>query len=126
MKRNLPARYVLSIAAACLLGAFSVAPLSGCAAFAKIEHAVASPATVTSLKVTGASVDFAMQVAATMYVKKEITATQWATIASLHDDKFIPVFNAAVAAVTTSNRPSPANVIALGNDVISAVDALRK
>ena len=31
MKRNLPARYVLSIIAACLLGAFSVPFIAGCA-----------------------------------------------------------------------------------------------
>lgn len=55
--------------------------------------------TVTTLKIVGASVDASMKIAVQLLRDGHITAAQWNLIATIHDQKFLPAYNLAVAAV---------------------------
>lgn len=55
--------------------------------------------TVMTLKIVGASVDASMKIAVQLLHDGHITAAQWNQIAAIHDQKFLPAYNLAVAAV---------------------------
>ena len=118
MKRNLPARYVLSIVAACLLGAFSVAPLSGCAFLAKAKSAFSSPATVVSLESIGAIVDTIMKDASKLKVAGHVTDAQWNTLAADYA-KEQTLYHSAVAGVDAAVTPASSTLVASMSSIVA-------
>lgn len=112
-----------------LILCIALVSLTGCQALqtaaSKVSSVASSPTTVTTLEALGASVDAAMKVAAGMYHNGQITAAQWNTIASLHDNEFLPAYNAAVATVqNATNQPAAPSLIALGGQIASAVQQM--
>jgi len=55
--------------------------------------------TVTTLKIVGASVDTSMKIAVQLYRDGKISPAVWNQVAAIHDQKFQPAYNLAVAAV---------------------------
>jgi hypothetical protein len=103
--------------------------LSGCSTVNKVAASISaagsSPTTVTTLEVLGASVDASMKVAAGLYHNGQITAAQWNTIANLHDNEFLPAYNAAVAAVQyDTNQPAAPNLLQLAGQIATAVQQM--
>lgn len=81
-----------------LLVCLSLAPapalfLSSCAApSTRVQE-------VKTLKAVGLAVDGTMKLAAQLYHDGKITAATWNQVAAIHDQQFLPAFNAAVSAV---------------------------
>ena len=113
-------KILLCIALACSTGCATVQK-----ATTALSAAGSSPTTVTTLEVLGASVDASMKVAAGLYHNGQITAAQWNTIASIHDNQFLPAYNAAVAAVQyDTNQPAAPNLLQLAGQIATAVQQM--
>ena len=83
--------------------------------------------TEQTLLTIGTAADTAMTVAAQMYHNGQLTAAQWQTIATVHDTKFQPAYNAAVAAFKADmSSAAPADLIALSNQLAALVAAFKK
>lgn len=80
---------------------------------------------VQSLKAVGLAVDGGMKAAAQLYHNGQITEAQWNKVADFHDNKFLPAFNLAVAAVQSdlSSAASP-DVLALATQFANLVAQL--
>ena len=126
MKRNIPARYVLSIVAACLLGAFSVAPLSGCSFLSKTEAALTGQNAVITCKIVGLTVQTIMRDAAKAYVAKEITAAQWQVLADLNDNKFQPAYALEVKNIAAEENPASTALVSLMGQIVSTYHSYGK
>lgn len=88
----------------------------GCASPAKIAY--------STLASIGVAENGAMTVAATAYVKGQITQAQWNQIADAHG-KFLPAYDAACngAAVALDQATVPAEVASLEGNVVNLVAA---
>ena len=102
---------------------------TGCSELTKattaVGSALSSPTTVTTLKILGATVDATMSTAAQLYLDGKISAAQWNTLATLHDNEFLPAYNAAVAAVQyDTGQPAAPSLVALGGQIVSALETM--
>ena len=98
-----------------------------------IQGCGTTPAQVTykTLAAVGATEDAAMKTAASLKASNSITDAQWATIASAHTKyqaAYTVAVNAAIVAVGATNSgsfPATSDLIALANDVVNLVGALK-
>ncbi len=106
------------------LAGFTLSGVTGCAALSRVTHALTGSEAVLTLKIAGATADTVMKTAATAYHAGDLSAVQWLRIATLHDEKFLPLYRTELAALKAANQsdapPSAALVAALG-ELLGAV-----
>lgn len=104
--------------------------VTGCSTLTKIEHALTGQPAILSVEIVGSTVDSIMQAAAKARVAGDITASQWATIAALHD-KYQPIYQAEVANLVKANgaaasaSPSAA-LTAIMSQIVATAEAFKK
>lgn len=79
----------------------------------------AQNAVYKTLASVGAAADVTMKAAAAAKTKGTITTAQWAQIADIHDNQYVPAYNLAVDAAATSAAPAPQAVIDLATRLAS-------
>ena len=126
--KNLPARYVLSIVAACLIGAFSVAPLSGCAFLTKAKAALTGSDAVLTCKVVGDIANTLADDVAKLSVSNAITPAHAATFGA-DFDKFQAAYRTEVNAIEAAHSdlavPASSPLLALFNQVEADYSAFK-
>ena len=102
--KNLPARFVLSLASLCLVSALSLGAVlnGGCSTLAKIKSAVTGSDAVLTCKVVGAIANQLADDVAKLAVAKAITPAQAATFGADYD-KFQAAYRTEVNAIEAAH-----------------------
>jgi hypothetical protein len=104
-----------------------LAPVATFGPGAQCQTPTARVQEVQTLLTIGTAVDSAMKIAAGLYQHGQITKAQWDNIADIHDNKFLPAYNLAIAAVQAdfSSIASP-DLVSLASQLITAVQQFQK
>ena len=128
MKTNLSARSVLLFALACLLGAFAVAPISGCAFLSKTKAALTGSDAVLTCKVVGDIANTLADDVAKLAVTNGITPAHAATFGA-DFDKFQAAYRTEVNSIEAAHAdlavPASSPLLALFNQLEADYSALK-
>lgn len=108
---------IIRIALATFILSFAVFQTTGCQ-----QAPSARVVQVTTLKAVGHSAESAVELSAQLYRDGRITAAQARQVMDLYDNRFIPAFRFAVAAVNANlDSVASPDLIGLANELIGLV-----